>query len=279
MTHPDPTQKANLLFNLLDNLPLEGYESSFKILPYSFLKVRFLIGVQTKNISKNRFDTICKKMEMPDYCHELCLEKRAQSNNILFGFEEDGSHCVYKLYLEFTEKNRAFVYQTKSKAPLLQYLGFKWDAFDSQKYLVTKYKWFPYISIDHMMNRLVRLYKQSNHFQLILIEELIQKAIRHIDDLVEPYIYLEASDMNTERASFDINLYKAGMSIGDIQPFISQTMNFYDIDSRKWEFFLWKIRSKILGHISGGYSSSGDLFLSVYYDVFSEQISWRQQRC
>jgi len=271
MTHPDPAQKANLLFHLLDKLPLEGYESSFKMRPYSFLKVRFLIGVQTKNISMNRFDAICMNMEMPDYCYELCLEKRAQSNIILFGFEEDDSHCIYKLYLEFTEKNRALVHQTKSKAPLLQYLGFKWNAFDHQKYLVTKYRWFPFISKDHMMDRLGRLHMQSNHFQLFLIEDLIQKAIRRIDDFVEPYIYLEASDMNSERKSFDLNLYKARLRIGDIEPFILKTMQFYNIDSRKWNFFLWKIRSKILGHISGGHSSSGDWFLSIYYDVLSEQ--------
>jgi hypothetical protein len=270
MTHPDPTQKANLLFYMLDKFPLEGYEASFKMLPHAFLKVRFLIGIQTKHINKNRFDEICMKMEMPNACYKLCLEKLTQSNIILFGFEEEGNQCTYKLYLEFSEKNRSIVYQTKSKQPLLQYLGFKWNAFDHQKYIITAYKWFPLISIDHLMDRLGQLYKPSKQFPLFLIEDLIQMAIRDIDDSGDPFIYLEATDMNSERTSFDLNLYKAGITLGDINQFILKTMQFFEIDARKWNAFLGKIRSKVLGHISGGHSSSRDQFLSVYYDVFSE---------
>jgi len=269
MTHPDPTQKANLLFGLLDELPLEGYEASFKLMPHKFLKVRFLIGVQTKNISKHRFDNICLKMEMPDNCYTQCTEQLNESNIVLFGFEEDGNHCIYKIYLEFNDKNKSIVQQTKSKTPLVQYLGFKWDAFDNQKFLTTTYKWFPFISKTGMLDRLDGIYKKTDHFQLLLIKDLIQLGISRINDSFDPYIYLEATDMNRKRKSFDLNLYKAGLTMGQLEKSIIKTMHFFEIDTRKWQAFLWKIRNKAFGHISGGYSSSGDMFLSFYYDVFS----------
>jgi hypothetical protein len=273
MITDDPTRKANLLFSLLNELPLEGYEASFKIMLHTFHNIRFLIGVKTKNMSKNCFDNICSELKMPDTCYRQCIEKISDSNIVLFGFEEDGNHCVYKIYLEFNKKNRAMMHPKKSEDPVLQYLGFKWDAFDNRKFLVTTYIWFPFISSAIMRDRIDRLYNKSDQIQLLLIKDLIQLGLSQTMDAFEPYIYLEASDMKSKRKSFDLNLYKAGLTMGQIEPYISKSMNFFEIDTRKWNIFFWKIRNKLLGHISGGYSSSGDSFLSVYYDVFSDQIA------
>ena len=268
MKNPDPSQKADLLFCLLDDLSLEGYEASLKLLFQSFLGVRFLIGVKTKNMSKTRFEYICKRLEMPDTYYAQCLEKLTESNMILFGFEEDGKRCIYKIYLEFNEKNRLIVRQTGSKTPLIQYLGYKWDSFDNQKSLITTYKWFPFISTSEMYERIEQIYAKKDQMQLLLIEDLIQLGISNIKDSLDPYIYLEATD--SLRKSFDLNLYKANLTMGQLEQIVLKSMHFFEIDTRKFNVFLWKLRNKVFGHISGGYSSFGDIFLSLYYDVFSD---------
>jgi len=267
----DPSQKADLLFCLLDDLPLEGYEASLKMICQSFLIARFLIGVKTNNMSKTRFENICKRLEMPDTCHVQCNEKLTESNMILFGFEEDNKGCIYKIYLEFNEKNRSIVRQTNSHSPLIQYSGYKWDAFDNQNFLITTYKWFPCISTSEMYERIEQIYAKKDQTQLLLIKELIQLGISRINESFDPYIYLEATDMNSLRKSFDLNLYKAKLTMGELEQNVLKSMRAFEIDTRKFTVFLWKLRNKVFGHLSGGYSSFGDNFLSYYYDVFSDQ--------
>jgi hypothetical protein len=273
MKNTDPATKANLLFCTLDDLPLEGYEASFKMMRYSLLNVRFLIGVKTKNLSRHHFENMCKKLNMPDTCFLKCMEKFNDSNLVLFGFEEDRNHCTYKIYLEFNDRNRSIVRQTKSKEPLIQYLGFKWDAFDNLNFLITTYKWFPFISASEMYDRIDQIYMKTDPFQFILIKNLIQSVVNRIDDSFDPFIYLEATDMNNKRKSFDLNIYKAGLTMGEVETYIKKIMRLFDIDARKWNMFLWKIRHKIFGHISSGFSFTGDEFASFYYDVLSDQIT------
>jgi len=271
MTNQTPTQKAHLLFDVLDDLPLEGYEASFKMMRQSFSKVRFLIGVKTKYLIKNRFDNICNKLAMPDIFYNQCMEKITDSNTVLFGFEEDVNHCIYKIYLEFSDKNKAIVQQTKSKTPLIQYIGFKWDAFNTQKAFTTIYKWFPFISTKELFDRIHQILKKKDYFQFVLMKEFIELAISRSGHSFDPYIYLEANDMNSEsdRKSLDLNFYQVGLKMLDVEAFIIKMMHFFEIPPQKWDVFLRQIRRKVFGHMSGGYNSSGQLFFNVYYDVFS----------
>jgi len=268
MTNQHATQKANLLFSLLDNIPLEGQEASFKMSYQLFLKIRFLIGIRTDHIHWHHLESICRQMDMPDACLTPFKTRLSDANVVLFGFEESPTHCIYKVYLEFLETNNSIIKENICKRPLIQYIGFKWDAFNNKQYVITTYHWFPFISKNDMFERLECLFsKESNPDKVWVIKNIIQMSINGINHAPRPYIYLEATDETGRRQSFDINLYHARLTIAQLHPFIHQIMEAYNIDKKTWQAFLRQIENKTFGHISGGYSNQGEDFLTVYYEI------------
>ena len=81
------------------------------------------------------------------------------------------------------------------------------------------------------------------------------------------FIYLEMSEENNDRVSFDINLYKANLQIKEIYPFLWQICQHYSISVETFNLFSEKINTKIFGHLSGGIDKEGKDFLTIYYEV------------
>jgi len=266
--------KANILFNLINDFQLEGTEASFKLSWKSFLKIRFLIGVRSQNIKIDKLKEICKKISMPDDYIIKLMQNFDNSNTVLFGFEESEKHCIYKVYLEFWNKNYDLVNKTKNtykpKEPLLQYLGFKWDAFNNLQSIITKYYSFPYIPLQNVFKRIESILKNgpdSNEKILNYSKAIINYALQRIDVIKDPFIYLEVQDNKKLRKSFDINLYEAKIKIKDLKPYLYEIQKIFKISNSSYHSFLEQISSKMLGHFSGGFDKKGDLFLTFYYDI------------
>ncbi|MBF0450133.1 MAG: hypothetical protein HQK75_05485 [Candidatus Magnetomorum sp.] len=258
---------ANLLFNLLDNFPLEGNEASVKFSWKAFLNIRFLIGIRTDTISIH-LENICSQLSMPKHFWDQLKKTLPESNTVLFGFEEGISQCIYKVYLEFWEKNSTTLQHiSQCESPLLQYLGFKWDAFDRRKHVITKYYCYPFLSIHSMLKNLETIYRNTKDKTALNIAKALLRLSATRMTIKNPLMYLDVTDDDGMRNSFDINLYNAGLKILDIQPFLIEIQKYFEIEGQSCLSFLSQIKGKTLGHLSGGFDRQGNEFLTVYYDI------------
>ena len=266
-TQEEINKKASVLFNLVENLKLEGLERSFKMSEKRLLANRFLFGINKKEIKKERLLDICDQMEMPEKYQDALKEKLSDANLFLFGFEENEKSCVYKVYLEFWDKVKREV-RTKGKKtdPVLLHLGFKWDALDNTKGTIARYTSYPLLTVKDIMKRLTRIYEDvKGSISFDIVEGIINLASNKTAK--DRFIYLEVTEEDNPRRSFDINLYKANLQLHELYPILSKACHHYSIPSEEFDSLYDQISTRLFGHLAGGIDREGKDFLTVYYEV------------
>jgi len=264
-------EKIGLLLQLVKNLNVElGLERSFKVSERTLLGNRFLLGTSKSAIgqeSHERILDICARMEMPDNLLETFRENLSEANYVHFGFEENVKTCIYKVYLEFYDKiGKEIRSQSHTSDHFLLHLGFKWDVSDNTKHALTKYTWYPFLSVEEIQVRLASILDPRGYGKPLEVAKGIMStaASRVTHDKI---LYLEVSEENNPRRSFDINMYKAGLLLEELLPFLLNMWQHYSIPAEKFHVLYDQVKTRIFGHLSGGIDREGRDFLTVYYGV------------
>lgn len=264
-------EKAGLIFHLMKNLNVEiGFERSFKIFEKNLLGNRFLLGISKNSIEQKpheRILDICERMDMPESLLETFRENLSDANYVHFGFEENERSCVYKAYLEFYDKIEKEIKNRPNKSgPFLLHLGFKWDALDNTKRALARYTWYPLLSAEDILIRLSNILDSHQYGKPLEIAKgivgIASRRIPHYDIL-----YLEVTEDNNPRRSFDINMYRAKLQLKELNPLLLKMWQHYSIPSDEFHKLYDRFKTKTFGHLSGGIDRAGRDFLTVYYGV------------
>ena len=266
-----PDQNIDRLLQLVKDLDVElGLERSFKISEKVLLQNRFLLGISKHAIKQKpheKFMEICERMDMPRDFLGVFRENLPKANYVHFGFEENAGTCLYKVYLEFYKDIEGQVKRQPTQSdPFVLHLGFKWDVSDNAKHVLSKYHWYPLLSVQDMFKRIAdRLNPRGyqNPFEIargIVIAASVRMAHRAI-------LYLEVTEENNPRRSFDINLYRAGIQLRELYPFLLNMFRHYGIPPEEFRTLYTRDKAETFGHLSGGIDREGKDFLTVYYGV------------
>ncbi len=261
-------EKVNLIFQLIENFNLEcGFEGSFKMVKNKLLRNRFLLGIPKGETEEAIFCDICKHMDMSEKYLEYFQESIADANMVFLGFEENEKGCIYKVYLEFWDKLKNDIHNKANKTdPFLLHLGFKWDTLDNTKGTIARYTCYPLLSVKNILQRISYIYDgYQDKTALEIVQSIITYAANRI--VKDSFIYLEVSEDNNPRYSFDINLYKANLQLEYIYNFFLQSCQYYSISHKVFSSLYKQIYEKKLGHLSGGINREGNDFLTIYYEV------------
>jgi hypothetical protein len=244
-----------------------GFEKSVKLAAGSVLSDRMILGVRSKLADPQSLLRICREIGMPA-AHLVTFEQLLpEANTVGFGYEGSAQGGLYKVYLEFWER---FVQRMRSASgpvkPDLLFLGFKWDVQDSTRSAIARYTCRPLISIPEILNRLDALYenrRDSPSFQAT--RDIIERASRKIGG--DTFVYVEAAEEGNPRKSFDINFYKAGLRVSDLQLPLAALWRRYSIPGEPARAIDARAGACPFGHLSGGLGRDGQDFLTVYYEL------------
>jgi hypothetical protein len=101
-------------------------------------------------------------------------------------------------------------------------------------------------------------------------------AVRIAQDIVRlaarvrpqaPFLYLEVSETGNPRQSFDVNLYKSGLSVADAASHLRGAAAHFGVAGERFEAVFGEMQQMPLGHIAAGCDRRGGEFLSVYAEV------------
>ena len=134
-------EQASMLLQQVQGLDVPvGLERSFKVARASFLADRFLVGFERPKAPPQRVFEICRRIGMPADFSARFQEAYEKANIVLFGFEKNETNRLYKAYLEFNANlKRALDADPAHPAPCEIFIGFKWDAADPSRRVVTRY--------------------------------------------------------------------------------------------------------------------------------------------
>lgn len=264
-------ERARLLLDLVGRLDaVYGLERSFKVLEKTLLGNRFLVTMTKDSISNQtnqRLLDICRRTRMPRDLQDIYRENLSFAKYIHFGFEENEKGSIYKAYLEFPPNWEAeMLNKPAGTDSLTLYLGFKWDTSDSEKRALTRYTCYPMISPEKILDRLSNLYEGSRQRgSLEIVKGILETALSRI--AYDQILYLEVSEDNNPRRSFDINMYRAKVRLEDLHALLLRMCRHFSIPPEQFHALYDPVKSKQFGHLSGGIDREGKDFLTVYYGV------------
>jgi hypothetical protein len=263
--------QAGLLIQLVENLKV-GYviSRSFKILEKTMLANRFLLTIAKNDIRQKpnmSILDICERTNMPADLLEASEHYLGDANYVHFGFEEGESACIYRMYLEFwtTWENEIDKRPGRSD-PFLFGVGLKWDALDNANRALTNYTWYPSISLENMRKRVSSIYEGPEYEKPLKIASDILDVALHSTSH-DRFLYIEAADENSPRRSFDINIYKARVLLGELYPLLLTMCEHYSIDSEVFHTLYDPVRNELFGHIQGGIDKKERDFITIYYGL------------
>ncbi len=266
-----PSEAEELPLRLVNELGIRySLERSCKLLPGVLLPRRYLLGLKKERIGPEADATlvrICRALGMP--AESLIPYQKAieDSEYLHFGYEENEKGCVYKAYLEFHNLYRQAVLEPGEKVDTFpMYTAFKWDALGRGGAVESRYTWHPSIDFTAMRERIADILQgDGGREPLAISNALIGTAAKLVSS--EHVTYLEVVEGDNSRRSFDLNLYRAGLRLGDVHHLLSRMFRHYGIPVARFRSLYDIIRHKTLGHLSGGIDREGRGFLTFYYDL------------
>lgn len=263
--------QARLLMQLVEDLNV-GYviSRSFKILEKTMLGNRFLLTMAKNDIKPKPNEAIleiCERTNMPAQLLEASKHYLEDANYVHFGFEEGENACIYRVYLEFWTTWEDEIDKRPGRSdPFLFGVGLKWNTLDNTNRALTNYTWYPSISVENMHKRLSSIYKGPEYEKpLNIATDILNVALRSASH--DRFLYIEAADENSPRRSFDINIYKARVQLGELHPQFSTMCEHYSIDSDVFHTLYDPVRNELFGHIQGGIDKKRRDFITIYYGL------------
>lgn len=267
-----PDQPGQLILDLVDELRVHyAFERSFKVSGGTLLGNRFLLAIHKtaigEEIRHSKIIGICERMGMPREFLEAFEENLPEADTVDFGFEENKRNCVYKIYLDFLSKWKKEASGTPGEfKPFVMFFGYKWDPCDPGKRALTRYVWYPSISFERIKENLSEIFQGQKHLEpLQTAKDLIDIVSKKTT--YDNVYYLDVTEENSPRRSFDINIYKAGLQLKQVYPLLARTAKHYSIPAETFHALYNPIRTEAFGHLSGGISRGEKDFLTVYYGL------------
>ncbi len=262
-------RKAVLPFRIIEEMGVPcGYERSFKMFAGRVLANRYLLGIDTDNLTSEQILGVCRRLDMPTQYRESFAAHLAEANLVFLGFEDnEEAGCVYRMYLEFWKKiERDTRDRPEDTKPSLLHLGFKWHTDDNTQRVISRYMCYPRLPLDSIQDRLSGVYAAHS-------ESVPHEVARDIVSLAgsrsggQSPIYVEVREDNSRRRSFDINLYGAGLQMRDLNGHLSKIRLHYHIPDEQFRRLVALVGDKLFGHLSGGTNREGKDFLTFYYEA------------
>lgn len=256
------------LVGRLDALAIPyGREDSFKLGPGRLLPGRVLIGVDAACLATGELLAIAVELGMPADSLEVLLPHASAANAVFFGFENLGDSCMCKVYLEFWDQVRREVRRTGARAPLLLHLGVKWNSAQPGRHEIARYDCHPLLDTRTILRRMALCYPNPLCKVHEAARDVVLAGAKRSPGA--SMLYLEVGEQGNPRRSFDINLYKSGLSVADAAPQLYRVAQHLQVAAELMEAQLQRLGPCPLGHLSSGMDRHGQPFLSVYAETLA----------
>lgn len=249
---------AQNLYLLVKNLPLNGYERSFKMADKALWADRFLVGISLDFIALEDVIFLMTQMDMPDLFDADVRSRLPKANFIHIGFEQ-GEVSTYKFYLEFPLGN------IDAKTPHPLYRGYKWNAENSEQRAISHYTQAQVLSLPLLLEKIDAMYQGEKENDVVrnIAKTIVTQAAGKV--ATTELLFVEVHEENSQRLSFDINLYETGMTIRDLQPMLLALSEHFMIDKKEFAELMKRTGDDLAGHLSGGTDRNGNAFLTTYH--------------
>jgi len=252
---------GKLLLNLIRDLCVpHGFEYSFKMCEGLLLADRFLITMEKASLGEDyrpKVIELCAKLRAPASFLEAMDRSISEARMLHFGFEASDKGGLHKVYLEFPLPTLT--------EPTLLHTSYKWDPILPERRAVGKYVRYPMLSYQETAERVRDLLagcRRPGAFETA--DEFLRLAMPRLKG---SFHYLEVTEEGNPRKSFDVNLYSASLTMGDIRPLLLRMAERYSLPIEEFGARLDSVEKRRFGHLAGGIEREGRDFFTIHFGV------------
>ena len=254
---------AILPFAICEQLGLRvGYERSFKIRSGKLLANRYLIGIQTNELSRDQAQQVAKRLRLPELAVDTFWPYFEFANLLLIGFEDSEPGSLYKLYLEFEDHVLSEQEDVGSESPSgarLLHRGIKWNTRLGAEVRVSDYIWHPGMSAEMIRQRIVEMVESTP------IKSDVLRIVDHVLSVAHASELRFVVVQEGNRQSFDLNCYATGLTVGDVYGACRSLMQRLSaLDGADQLQTL--VQDATFGHLAAGVDGAGECFATLYYE-------------
>ena len=148
--------------------------------------------------------------------------------------------------------------------PFVLYHAFKWNDADRNERVMARYVCHPRLERTALLQRVAAVYAgQAERTPWHLFCELVAAASRRVPE--SELLYLDVMEDGTNRKSFDVNFYRAGLRVESVAPFVERLGAHFRLRADLVPGAFAGILDLRLGHVAGGVDRRGRDFLTIYY--------------
>lgn len=244
-----------------------GFERSMKLRPGKLLDERWLMTLHKSSLG-SRPEAVLKgiagQLGASSFVLDSYLEVLSEADVVHFGYEGEGSHSIYKLYLEFASQVRELMEAGELLEKVKVHHSLKWNPNDPQQYAFNDYWLLPESTPEWVIGRVCSVFDSSCSYGTSVVQfvdRILQRA------RLNEIMCLQVVDPAAPRHSYDLNLYDAEMTLADIADDVYQLgagLNTPQAELQRW---LVEYQDRDLGHIATGMDSQGQPFITLYFGV------------
>lgn len=264
-TIPD-APSARRVWDLVAGLKVPfGYERSFRLCRGAIFPDRFLLSLGKGSLGTRPDSAIldlCRRLDLPEHALRTVAQVLPGAWFVHFGFEQGRTSSLYKIYLETGLPPG----RPQGPEPVLLHRAWKWDPSDPSRCVLTRYLWYPGLSVPDLLGRLARIHVDRTRAEALdVARNVVQLAAERVGP--EGLRYLEVVEDGNARRSFDLNLYPTGLTVADLEPQLLRVVASLAIPEGAYVPLLEALRPKPVGHLAGGVHRAGEEFFTVYHGV------------
>jgi MoaA/NifB/PqqE/SkfB family radical SAM enzyme len=263
---PESNPRARLLRGLVAGLKTPFvHERSFRVCQGAILSNRFLLSICKDEVGPNphkKLREVCQRLGMPEAFINHAGRLLAAAPYLHFGYEENRTSSLYKVYLEMG----VIADRPLGSDPMLLYLAFKWDPSEPSRTAMSRYFWYPGMSVPDMVGRIAAIYGDGNEGESF---DIARGILMSAEDRIGQGMvrYVEVTEDKNPRKSFELNLYDARLQIKHLAPFLVRMARHYSILADQIQAVVESNQSQVVGHLAGGTHREGEDFFNVYYGM------------
>ena len=243
-----------------------GAETSIKLGPGRLLAARVLVGLPRRELADATVRRLVEELGIPAGGWELLADSLPRANAVFVGLEDAPEGVVRKAYLEFWDEVRRQVRAKPGPQPRLLHLGVKWSDRAPGHFEVAQYHCHPLLSARDVLRRMAAVYERDAAATACpLAQAVLRKGLKRAP--TAGLLYEEVSEAGNPRRSWDVNLYKTGLRVGDAATELAAMGRHFGLDEAAVADALAPLQDRLLGHLSGGLDRRGQEFVSVYAEL------------
>ena len=248
-----------------------GFEPSCKLTTGQITRDRCLVSLGRGSLGRSdaatlpAIERLAAALGLPQDGKAWLRRHHEGAGVVHFGFEAAGDEVVHKLYLEYAGAvRRAMAEQGGPKAPVLVHRALKWRVGTGHS-VETHYCLEPSrgLSLDE---RLAAHGHETGLCPVVAaVRRVLGQAIARASEA--ELMLMRVADLGSPRRSFDLMVYDAGLTLGDVAEPVAMMEAAFELASGALARVLEPDMASRLGHVAAGLDRAGSPFATFYFGV------------